>query len=190
MVLPVWSPPVKIIPSSTHHGEVTKNRLHTAVGAALNEWEIVESILANIFGHLVESQSAAASRAYGTIMAGSARKEALEAATIEFFRGKPDPMMADFYSLFNAYSSAAQYRNNIAHGICYCRISTGGGDDNSGWFLYPPQYNTRRRSGVDNLNSNYIYKARDINHCRDRFVQLGLEASELENYLRVAYPLL
>ena len=40
--------------------------------------ENLESFLALIFGHLVESKSAAASRAYGTIMNVRNRKEALE----------------------------------------------------------------------------------------------------------------
>lgn len=190
LTLPIWNPPIKVIPSPGHLGEPNKDILHLAVGRALNEWELVESFLALIFGHLVESRSPAARRAYGTLIAGTARKDVLEAAAIEFFRGKADPMMADYYSLFNAYSTSAQYRNNIAHGICYANVSSGGHPPfDFGWFLYPPLYNTRRRSGIASAEAVYIYKRSDVDHCTLRFSQLASEANDLEEYLRTTYPL-
>ena len=66
-----------------------------------------------------------------------------------FFRGKSDTMEDDYYSLFNEYSKAAGYRNNIAHGICYGHIFFNGVTTEPGWFLFPPQYNTRKRSSDD-----------------------------------------
>lgn len=187
MTLPIWNPPTKILPSDTYLGETSKTILHEAVGSALNEWELVELILAAIFGLLVEFRSGGALRAYGTILNQKTRKEALETAAIEFFRGKPDPMMADFYALFNAYGDTIKYRNNIAHGICYGQVSVG--KTPTTWFLYPPQYNTNRRSGPNNKDLNYIYKAADILHCKDRFSQLASAAIALETYLRKTYPL-
>jgi hypothetical protein len=159
-----------------------------AVGSALDEWENVESGLARIFGLLVESSSVAALRAYGTITSASGRKEALEYAAIAFFCAKPDPMTADYYSLFNAYSSAAQFRNNIAHGICYGYIYFKGVTSEPGWFLFPPQYNTRKRKSADAIGSAYIYKVYDIEHCKERFSQLCVESNILEEYLRVTFP--
>jgi len=187
MTLPVWNPPAKILPSDTYLGETSKTVLHEAVGNALNEWEQVESILAVIFGLLVESRSGAALRAYGTILAQKTRRDALESAAIEFFRGKTDPKKADFDALFKAYGDTIKYRNNIAHGICYGQVSVG--RTPTTWFLYPPQYNTNRRSGPNNKDSSYIYKASDILHCKDRFSQLAEEATVLEVYLRASYPL-
>jgi hypothetical protein len=189
LALPIWNPPIKIIPSPTHLGMPDKDTLHLAVGRALNEWEILESVLALIFSHLVESISLAATRAYGTLIAGNARKEALEAAAIEFFREKPDPVMADYYILFNTYSKTSQYRNNIAHGVCYNIIVTGDTAFQSGWFLYPHQYNARRRRSIATIDADYIYKASDIDHCRLRFSQLQQEATDLEAHLRTNYPL-
>ena len=188
MTLPNWQPPEKRIPSDTYLGERDKAVLHQRVGSALNEWEILESALARIFGHLVESKSMAALRAYGTIIAG--RREALDAAAIELFRGKPDPGMADLYEFFNAYSAASQYRNNIAHGICYGRVYSGGKAVPTTWFLYPPHYNTRKRKdGIHEAAAAYIYNATDIAHCEERFKQLSVVADGLEGYLRKAYPI-
>jgi hypothetical protein len=72
LTLPTWHPPTKIPPSPAHLGESDKDALHLAVGRALNEWELVESILALIFGLLVESRSSAARHAYGTLIGGTA----------------------------------------------------------------------------------------------------------------------
>jgi hypothetical protein len=186
MTLPNWQPPEKKIPSELYLGEREKDALHTRVGSAIDEWETLESALARIFAHLVQSESLAAVRAYGT----SGRKEALEVAAIEFFRGKSDPMMADFYELFSAYGAAAQYRNNIAHGICYGRVYLGGKGAPATWFLYPPHYNTRkRREGIKEADASYIYNAADILHCETRFKQLSDAANVLEDYLRKTYPL-
>jgi hypothetical protein len=187
MTLPNWQPPQKKIPSESYLGERDKDALHVRVGSAINEWEILESALARIFAHMVESRSMAAVRAYGTITAG--RREALDVAAIEFFRGKPDPMMADFYELFSAYAAAAQYRNNIAHGICYGRVYVGGKAPTT-WFLYPPQYNTKKRNeGINDDAAAYIYNADDILHCETRFKRLSEAAGVLENYLRKTYPI-
>jgi hypothetical protein len=190
MALPIWNPPNKIVPSETYLGEPTKDSLHMAVGSALDEWENVESVLARIFGLLVQSRSVAALRAYGTITSASGRKEALKQAAVAFFYGKPDPMMADYYSLFNAYASAAQFRNNIAHGISYGYVYFKGVTSEPGWFLFPPQYNTRKRKSADAIGSAYIYKVFDIEHCKERFSQLYGESNFLEEYLRDTYPLL
>jgi hypothetical protein len=178
------------VPSETYLGEPTKDSLHMAVGAALDEWENVESGLARIFGLLVESKSIAALRAYGTITSGPGRKEALKQAAMIFFRGKSDTMEDDYYSLFNEYSKAAGYRNNIAHGICYGHIFFKGVTTEPGWFLFPPQYNTRKRSSADAAGASYIYKVSDIDSCKTRFSHLSAESDTLENHLRNAYPIL
>jgi hypothetical protein len=122
MALPIWNEPKRIVPSPAYLGETEKGPIHLAVGRALNEWENFEQILSWIFRHLVESSSVAASQAYGTLIAGTARRDALEAATWEFFRRKGDPVMLDYVELFAAYGNSAKYRNNIAHGICYAAI--------------------------------------------------------------------
>lgn len=187
MELQDWHPPEKKLPSERYLGERAKSILHERVGSALNEWEILESALARIFGYMVQSKSMAALRAYGTIIAG--RKEALEVAAIEFFRDKPDPMMAEIHELINAYGAAQPYRNNIAHGICYGRLYTISPVPTT-WFLYPPYYNTRKRKeGINDALAAYIYNAADILHCEKRFIQLSEQANRLEEELRRVYPL-
>jgi len=186
MTLPSWTPPEKILPSETYLGERDKSVLHERVGSAINEWEILESILAEIFRLLVESKSMAAARAYGAM---APRHEALRVAAIEFFRDKPnDPKRDEFFNLFKAYNAAAEYRNNIAHGICYGWLYIGGKAPPTTWFLCPPNYNTRKRKN-DVRDAAYIYNASDILNCEERFKQLSAVAVELELYLRNTYPL-
>lgn len=190
MALPSWDAPMRVLPSQLYLGEATKDPIHLAVGRALSEWENIESISAVIFGRFVELRSAAAIRAYGVLTAGTIRREVLEAATWVFFRDKGgDPAMLDFVELFAAYGGSAQYINNIAHGICNSFIMTAPlGQFQTGWFLCPPHYNTRRRSFLD-ANAAYFYTAIDIDKCRRRFTQLSIEAADLDLYLRTNYPL-
>jgi hypothetical protein len=189
MPLASWHPPTKRLPSDTYRGEATKEPLHLAVGRALNQWECLESALAEIFRLMVDSRSMAAARAYGTISSAIGRRDALKAAASEFFRNKSDPCTDDFGKLFKAHESAAKYRNNIAHGICYGIVDVGKGPIY--WFLCPPQYNTKKN---ERLNSNrifqgsdYVYKASDILNCENRFEELCEEPNRLGVYLRTTY---
>jgi hypothetical protein len=187
MTLPDWKPPVKKLPSEKYLGEREKSTLHERVGSAINEWENLESILAEIFRLLVESKSMAAARAYGAI---APRYEALKIAAIEFFRHRPNDLKRDeFLKLFRAYNAAAEYRNNVAHGICYGWLYIGGkGAAAATWFLCPPNYNTRMRQN-DIRDAKYIYNASDILQCEARFKQLSAVAINLDTYLRRTYPL-
>jgi hypothetical protein len=183
MVLPIWNPPVSKWVDGMH-GEDSKDLLYIAVGQALNEWERLESTLAFLFGRLCESHSIAARRAYGTMMSGRGRKDALEAATIEFFRDRGDAMMDDFFKLLNAYSKASEYRNHLAHGICNAIVSSA---DHSGWFLCRPQYVMKGdRQGI--TGADYVYRASHIGQCYVRFGQLADEAGSLDSYLAKSYP--
>ena len=119
MALPQWHPPAKLTNADINPGtgELTKEPLHAAVGSALDSWEKLEIFLAHLFDTLVEAKTAAAMRAYGTIQGAEGRRQAIEAAASSFFRFRPDPLIADVFTLTKAYRSAATYRNNIAHGI-------------------------------------------------------------------------
>lgn len=186
MALPNWTPPQKKLPSETYLGEREKSILHERVGSAINEWEILESALARIFGQLVESRSTAALRAYGAI---ANRRVALKVAAEEFFRNKSDPRREEVLELFGACEAAAEYRNNVAHGICYGRVYVGGKGAPTTWFLYPPFYNTRKRKdSIQDAAAAYIYNASDILHCEARFKQLSAVATDFEQYLRKTYP--
>jgi hypothetical protein len=100
--------------------------------------------------------------------------------------------MADVYALVTANDTAAQYRNNIVHGVCYGKLYISGEKTElANWFLFPPHHNTRRRKGggIDDKSADYIYNAADIEHCELRFKQLTEEAAALYDYLSKVYPL-
>jgi hypothetical protein len=89
MALPTWNPPARIESSPAHRGETTKEAIFVAVISALSEWERLETPMADLFSHLIETSSRAARRAYGTIQGAEGRRHALEAAATIFFRSRP-----------------------------------------------------------------------------------------------------
>jgi hypothetical protein len=175
---------------------LTKEPLHAAVGSALTSWEKLEIFLAHLFDALVEARSGAAFRAYGTIQGAEGRRRAIEAAASGFFRFRPDPLLADIFTLTGAYSNAATYRNNIAHGITISmRNEVNEIPLEERYYLGPPVYSTRRwplgwtpDSPIKISEIGYIYRARDINHYELRFEQLTTEATLLTDELKETYP--
>jgi hypothetical protein len=61
-------------------GSGTPEEIFLSVGRALTQWEVIESVLGWLFGHLVESDSHAAQRAYGVISNTGGKRNALENA--------------------------------------------------------------------------------------------------------------
>src|SRR5437660_1069430 len=147
MAIPEWHPPARLTRNDFHSGsgELTKEPLHAAVGSALTSWEKLEIFLAHLFDALVEARSGAAFRAYGTIQGAEGRRRAIEAAASSFFRFRPDTLLADIFTLTGAYSNAATFRNNIAHGITISmRTEVNEIPLEERYYLGPPVYSTRR----------------------------------------------
>ena len=187
MVLPIWNPPGRVLPSEKHKGEIERITILSAVGEALSTWEHAESALIKLFQLLCETKSFAACRAYGTIRGVPARGDALEAAAEVFFH-RDRSELKEVTDLIRAYVKAGSYRNNIAHGIAVQPHSPG-------YFLCPPSYAKKKMDHPDprkqwGLGAHYFYKAKQIDDCRDRFLAILKEAMRLAMSLNDKYKVL
>jgi hypothetical protein len=182
MALSDWTPPpFAQRPSEDHRGESDKTPLFEAVGRALSDWEYGEMAMAWLFGLLVESDSDAAVKAYGTIYGGPGRKDAFSFAVAEFFTRHPDRVSDrhDMEKLLAAYEMAWSYRNNIAHGIVMAIIDTHAAP--AGWFLQSPEYASKKRDPHNTFYSRYYYNVPDIENAIKRFREIQQEAERLSH---------
>ena len=98
---------------------------------------------ANLFATLVESESAAASRAFGSIASHRGRIDALHDAAEVYFSNRPDAeRFAQYKKLVKLSSKASARRNEIAHGLSEKYADSG--HHGGGWYLVPAQYNTKK----------------------------------------------
>lgn len=132
---------IKVVPEDR-----TLRKIHYAVGKALSSWEMVELTMARLFGVLVESQSVAALRSYGSIISARGRRQALEAAgTVYFWKNNLEHFLDDFITICGHYEGASWRRNNIAHGVAGIVIDPAG--IILGCFLIPPPYVSKDSAG-------------------------------------------
>lgn len=139
-----------------------------AVGAALTEWERMEAHLSLVFVALIGlgSESQAAQRAYGTIVAFGGRAGMIQAAAEAYFAAHPDAgLAADLDRVVRQAKRAAARRNEIAHGIVQPidpqkTVLTGGR-----YVLYPAYYAAGKR---------------DLNH----LPQYGYTSAEISRFGR------
>lgn len=123
-------------------GSKTREEVFLSVGRALSQWEIIESKMGFLFAHLVESESMAAQRAYGSISNTSGRKTAIENAA-EIFHDRHYKFPIDKLNLLtNHYGKAAAYRNRIAHGLAVEHTDEKG---TRGIFLVPSFFSAKNR---------------------------------------------
>lgn len=182
-------------PAAKSQGDEFSDAIFLAIGISLTKWEIIETFFALIFKHLVESQSNAALRAYGSIASARGRRDALEAAAETFFRihDIPNDQIVRFDKLIKHFGCASTRRNEIAHGTL-CSVT------GHGCFLMPPDYNTNKtdlpkaRTGddinevLDSLGMHYRYTSEDISHFKDRFTVLGNAVIEYRGELQRLHP--
>jgi hypothetical protein len=149
-------------------GDASPEPIYTAVGNALNNWEMLESEMAFLFALLIESRSRAAFRAYGRLSSATARKEALEEAALIFFGRRGTPGLPSEIKAITALSQrASARRNEFAHGVASLFRTP----DLNGWYLIPPVYNARKNRAFHDLAvlgtrkwvlGNYAYTSNQI----------------------------
>lgn len=182
-------------PERKPRGDGRDSTIYRAVGAALSQWEQLESTISDIFAALVESKSQAASRAYGNIASSVGRIQALDCAAEIFFETHQNIDRSAYISMVKVVGSAAPRRNDFAHGTVkiYAAKNVIGG----GHYLVAPDYNTRRtdafisfpvgdKEGEDPFSwapSNYAFTAAQITVFTKRFARLEREALNLARSL-------
>lgn len=99
-------------------------------------------VLAKLFGLLVESDTDAAERAYGTLPGSRGRKDMiLEAGAIYTQRHGDSFPLGELRLLMEHYDKASGRRSDIAHGMVM-GITTG--DTQRGFFLVPAVYRSQK----------------------------------------------
>jgi hypothetical protein len=193
MPLTKWDAPTKRIPSATYAGHTTLAPIHTAVGAALSNWEHLESGLTRLFQLLCETPSLAAPRAYGTVESCYSKAQMLRAAATVFFDTRhpfDEQHSAEIKALITAYEKGQELRNNIAHGMAMGWLIA---RNLNGYFLCPPSGATKKiKRGNRHIFENiaYFYDVADIDYCGKRFTALLAETMRLILSLNQKYAVL
>jgi hypothetical protein len=166
-------------------GSDSREQIFLSVGRALTQWEIIESVLGMLFSHLVESDSSAAQRVYGTIVnTGSKQTVIMEAAKIFHDRHYKFPF-DELKLLMAHYRHAATYRSAIAHGIAIEHADEQG--SSKGVFLVPSFFSTKRsaqtyefwkkveksENDFDVFGYEYRYTHEDIDFFNSKFEELS-----------------
>jgi hypothetical protein len=171
-------------------GDPIADGIYLAVGKALSQWERAEEGFAILFEILIESRSVAAARAYGSITNSAGRREALRSAAEVTFetRGIGDIDRREFKELMMHFEKASSRRDDIAHGIVMYEMV---GDQNLGWFLLVPTYNTgrsdaffREQSDVFWDRGKYRYVAEDVSVFRGKFETLTVRVFDYVSNIR------
>ncbi|MHB8268236.1 hypothetical protein [Bradyrhizobium sp.] len=184
-------------------GSPSDDDVYLAVGKALTAWEGIEIRLSEMYllfiGRYYSNPKEyrqpviAALRAYGSITNFTTRAEMVESAADSFFHSRSsffplrraieDKLIAlekaledEFKSLMTETRNFVARRNDIAHGVVH---------GPKGYFLSPPDYNTRKypRSRDGKLRTifdtaTYHYTSDDIDYYRQHFVGLQVKIAE------------
>lgn len=178
-------------PTTRNKGDASPQAIHLAVGEALDVWEQVEQTFAGLFYTFCDGSHAAV-RAYGSIMSGGGRGEALDAASVIYFAARDNDSddRSCLSHLLNKFKSAGGLRNKIAHGtVIRFEVDT----RRFGVFLVPPGYNTGkthafRPAGTEAdplawTGTKYRYTSEDIREMRNRFMTLGEKSGAYRAHL-------
>lgn len=155
------------------NGSEQMDDVFRAVGAALTQWEFVETAFAELFGTLLGAPGGSAARAYGVVTTSGARRDMImQAAHGEF--PHDEALLAQIKDILSIAEVGSQRRNEIAHGAVM-RLDDRGED--RGCYLIPPTYVSKKFrfivdatftevnwNGVAMLKSmvNYAYTAEQI----------------------------
>jgi hypothetical protein len=183
-------------PKPSGVGDSTPEPIWGAIGFALTKWERAEDILASIFRHAVDSDSAAASRAFGAIQSHRGRSDALATAAEVYFavHNVDKELQKDLALLLEHFGLASARRNEIAHAVLI-NIKTSTVEHN---FLVPPEYNSRKFRAFEHdgessakfgaFEAHYRYTSVDVFGIASKFDLLIDAATEFLRLLVAAHP--
>ncbi len=164
-------------------GDTHEDVTFAAVGRALSQWERLEVALAGLFAAFVggkKQEEAIAMRAYGGVVASSARTVMINAAAETYFHLFPNPSLQKLVDeLLSELRNYGARRNEIAHGMVmnYSVYTPPGRKPGTGCCLFPAHYNNKKIKigiGAKGLTGhpNYIYSSVEIDAYGVAFTKL------------------
>jgi len=155
--------------------------------------------MGDLFSILVESQSPAALRAYGTIANANGRREALQQAGLIYFRERADSDDAkDFRAILANYNEASGRRNDVAHGMV-AQVKDENGEL-KGFWLFPQLHAAKKSRLAQTIREaretgtlptdprsaiGYLYASQDVDAIRLRFSAFH---QEIKGYIERIAP--
>jgi hypothetical protein len=177
------------IPPAPAVGDASEDITFAAVGRALTRWEEFEVLFASLFSTLVgkDDNTAAAIRAYGSVITFRGRADLIRAAAEVHFRLFPNDALAKTFNTFvnQLTNNASPRRNEIAHGIVRPYVSVVDGKTTRTFCLFPPYYAANKneleriemRDGGIQITwhtAKYVYSSVEINNFAKSFKELVL----------------
>jgi hypothetical protein len=164
-------------PAWPEKGDQDVNQIYKAVGKTLSSWEMVEEVVARLFGLFTSTtyqypQMAPAIRAYGSITSFGVRAKMVIEAGRCFFNQFPDerkcPLESNLQPFITECEQWAGRRNDVAHGRAEHLPS--------GYFLLPGLYHRQKQPlGED---PKYCYNSDQISKFSEAFEDLYDRVSE------------
>jgi hypothetical protein len=174
-------------PTPAAHGDANADVLFAAVGAALTCWERIEAELASLYLRFSEATSGRsreiAQRTYGIIAFNPGRVLAVRSAAEIYYENFWNSVQKELIHLLENVGDASHRRDDIAHGHV---ISFRADQLYRGFFLIPPEYNSRMvfpwipQTGepLDTLRSKYRYTSAEIRSFAEKFEFLRRRVQE------------
>jgi hypothetical protein len=158
-------------------GDAKSDAIFLVVGAAITEWERLESSLAELFDLLLASTNRAAFKVYQSSKTSNARGEMLSAAIpLDRASDAENEELATFISTVNKFAAR---RNEIAHG----QVHNLG---KYGYYLGPS--NLMKSKWAKEGSPKYQYVAADIYYYIQQFAALRKQCEVLIARLRTTSP--
>jgi hypothetical protein len=165
-----WDVRPRQTPGDPHPGDIFHN-----VGLALNEWEALESRMAELFDALVSNahsplqSNRAAFSAFTAVSSSSARTQLVNAAAPMALAKQPD-LLAKVSDFLSRVSHFGARRNEIAHGLTV-NLSE------FGFYLAPN--NVMPHKWAKTGEAKFQYVAADVHYYAEHFYALRQECEQL-----------
>lgn len=156
-------------------GDAVEATIYMNVGAALTQWEALESGLAELFDALVTGATSglesnrAAFGAFRSVSSSSARTELVTSAAPRALMAWPD-LEAEVIAFLQRVARFGARRNEIAHGMVLNLAEFG-------FYLCPNNLNPNKWSKAG--EAKYQYIAADVRYYAEQFIDLRTECGRL-----------
>jgi len=158
-----------------------------SVGTAISAWEHCEVSFGTIYAALVKPAGGThvVLRAYGTILAPSARREMIRGAAEAYFAVfENKPLSKALQNLMSLHEDGATRRNEIVHGYVMSEPLMPGRKPS--YFLVPSLF-TSKKNKLHHQRSKYRFSTRELDNYCKCFEALSSRAMKFQQDLRAFY---